>query len=72
MPHVNKSNPSNGPYMLFYIFDASYVLSRKYSKVVAKYVGPQHKNTKSWVWVPKALVTNVRGPKPIWVPKNKT
>jgi hypothetical protein len=24
------------------------------------------------VWVPKVLVSNVKGPKTVWVPKNKT
>jgi hypothetical protein len=70
MLHVKTNNASNGPYMSYHTFDASYVLSCKYGKVDAKYVGPRHKNTKSCVWVPKMLVTNVRGPKPIWVPKN--
>jgi hypothetical protein len=23
------------------------------------------------VWVPKVLVTNVKGPKQVWIPKNK-
>jgi hypothetical protein len=71
MPNVKLKNASNGPYLSYHTFDASYVLTRKSNKVVTKYVGPRHKNIKSCVWVPKVLVTNVRGPNSIWVPKNK-
>jgi hypothetical protein len=52
-------------------FDASYVLTNKSGKVVAKYVGDKHKGSKTCVWVPKVLVSNVKGPKTVWVPKNK-
>jgi hypothetical protein len=52
-------------------FDASYVLTNKSGKVVAKYVGGKHKSSKNCVWVPKVLVSNVKGPKTVWVPKNK-
>jgi hypothetical protein len=40
-------------------------------KVVVKYVGGKHKSPKTCVWVPKVLVSNVKGPKTFWVPKNK-
>jgi hypothetical protein len=62
------SNDSN---MSFKTFDASYVLTNKSGKVVAKYVGGKHKGSKTCVWVPKVLVSNVKGPKTIWVPKVK-
>jgi hypothetical protein len=52
-------------------FDASYVLTNKSGKVVAKYVGGKHKGSNTCVWVPKVLVSNVKGPKTVWVPKNK-
>jgi hypothetical protein len=52
-------------------FDASYVLTNKSGQVVAKYVGGKHKSPKICVWVPKVLVSNVKGPKTVWVPKNK-
>ena len=55
----------------FKTFDASYVLTNKSGKVVAKYVGAKHKISKTCVWVPKVLVSNVKGPKTVWVPKNK-
>jgi hypothetical protein len=59
------------PAISFKTFDASYVLTNKSGKVVAKYVGGKHKSSKTCVWVPKVLVSNVKGPKTIWVPKNK-
>jgi hypothetical protein len=43
----------------------------KSGKVVVKYVGGKHKDSKTCVWVPKVLVSNVKGPKTVWVPKNK-
>jgi outer membrane lipoprotein-sorting protein len=52
-------------------FDASFVLTNKSGKVVAKYVGGKHKSPKTCVWVPKVLISNVKGPKTIWVPKDK-
>ena len=59
--------------MSYHDFDASYVLMRnKFERVVALYVGPHHKKSKTYVWVPKCLVTNMRGSKQIWVLKNKT
>jgi hypothetical protein len=50
---------------------SSYVLTNKSGKVAAKYVGAKHKGSKTCVWVPKVLVSNMKGPKTIWVPKNK-
>jgi hypothetical protein len=65
------ANASNEHNISFRTFDASYVLTNKSGKVVAKYVGGKHKSTKTCVWVPKVLVSNVKGPKTVWVPKNK-
>jgi hypothetical protein len=62
---------SNEPIISFKTFDASYVLTNKSGKVVVKYVGAKHKGSKTCVWVPKVLVSNVKEPKTIWVPKNK-
>jgi hypothetical protein len=58
-----KRNPpiaSNEPIISFKTFDASYVLTNKSGKVVAKYVGAKHKGSKTCVWVPKVLVSNVK------------
>jgi hypothetical protein len=71
MPKKKIKNASTGPHMSFHTFDASYLLTNKYGKVVAKYVGPRHKSSKTCVWVLKVLVTNVKGPMTIWAPKNK-
>jgi hypothetical protein len=58
--------------MVYHAFDVSYVLMKnKFGRVIALYVGPHHKRPKSCVWVSKVLVTNVKGPKQVWVPKNK-
>jgi hypothetical protein len=68
-----KKTPSvsNEPNYSFKTFDASYVLTNKSDKIVAKYVGGKLKGSKTCVWVPRVLVSNVKGPKTVWVPKNK-
>jgi hypothetical protein len=71
LPKKKTPTASNKPNVSFKTFDASYVLTNKSGKVVAKYVGGQHKGSKDCVWVPKVLVSNVKGPKIVWVPKNK-
>jgi hypothetical protein len=71
MPKKKTPNASNEHNISFKAFDASYVLTNKLGKVVAKYVGGKHKSSKTCVWVPKLLVSNVKGPKTVWVPKNK-
>jgi hypothetical protein len=69
--HVSNVD-ANASYMPYHAFDASYVLMRnKYRKVIALYIGPHHKRPKICVWVPMVLVTNVKGPKQVWVPKKK-
>jgi hypothetical protein len=45
--------------------------TNKSGKIVAKYVGGKHKSPKTSVWVPRMLVSNVKGPKTVWVPMNK-
>jgi hypothetical protein len=69
-----KKNPiaSNDHNISFKTFDASYVLTNKSGKIVAKYVGGKHNGSKTCVWVPKVLVSNIKGPKTVWIPKNKT
>ena len=71
MPKKKTPAASKEPNILFKTFDASYVLTNKSGKVVAKYVGGKHKSPKTCVWVPKVLVSNIKGPKTVWVPKNK-
>jgi hypothetical protein len=71
MPEKKIANALNEHSISFKTFDASLVLTNKLGKVVAKYVGGKHKSPKTCVWVPKVLVSNVKGPKIFWVPKNK-
>jgi hypothetical protein len=71
LPKKKSTIASNDHNISFKTFDASYVLTNKSGKEVAKYVGGKHKGTKTCVWVPKVLVSNVKGPKTVWVPKNK-
>jgi hypothetical protein len=71
LPKKKSPIASNEPNVSFKTFDASYVLTNQSGKVVAKYVGGKHKGSKTCVWVPKVLVSNVKGPKTVWVPKNK-
>jgi hypothetical protein len=69
--HVSNID-ANATYMPYHAFDASYVLIKnKHGKVIALYVGLHHKRLKTYVWVPKVLVTNVKRPKQVWVPKIK-
>jgi hypothetical protein len=72
LPKKKTPTTSNDHNISFKTFDASYVLTNKSGKIVAKYVGGKHKGSKTCVWVPKVLVSNVKGPKTVWVPKNKT
>jgi hypothetical protein len=67
----NIIDVSNEHSISFKTFDASFVLTNKSGKVVAKYVEGKHKSPKTCVWVPKVLVYNVKGPKTVWVPKDK-
>jgi hypothetical protein len=71
MPKKKIVNASNEHRISFKTFDASFVLTNKSGKVVAKYVGGKRKSPKTCVWVAKVLVYNVKGPKTVWVPKNK-
>jgi hypothetical protein len=71
LPKKKTPKASNDHNVSFKTFDASYVLTNKSRKVVAKYVGGKHKGSNTCVWVPKVLVSNVKGPKTVWVPKIK-
>jgi hypothetical protein len=69
--HVSNVD-ANSSYMPYHAFDASYVLMKnKHGKVIALYIGPHHKRSKTCVWVPNVLVSNMKGPKQVYVPKNK-
>jgi hypothetical protein len=65
MPKKKIGNASNEHSSSFKTFDAYFVLTNKLGKVVAKYVGGKQKSPKPCVWVPKVLVSNVKGPKTV-------
>jgi hypothetical protein len=70
--HASYANASYASHTSYHDFDASYVLMRnKFDRVIALYVGPHHKRSKTCVWMPKYLVTNMRGHKQILVAKSK-
>ena len=69
MPKMKIVDASHESELSFKTFDASYVLTSKSGKVVAKIVGGKHKGSKTCVWVPKVLVTNMIGPNISWGPK---
>jgi hypothetical protein len=71
LPKKKNPSASNDHDISFKTFDASYVLTNKSGKVVAKFVGGKHKGSKTCVWVPKVLVSNAKEPKTVWVPKVK-
>jgi hypothetical protein len=68
-PYTNASHVSH---MSYHDFDVSYILIRnKFEKIIALHVGPHHKRSKTCVWVPKCLFTNLKGLNQTWVPKTK-
>jgi hypothetical protein len=67
--YTNASHVSD---MSYHDFDAFYVLMRNnFGKIIALHVGPHHKISKTYVWVPKCLFTNLRGHNQTWAPKIK-
>ena len=50
--------------------DSFYVLTNGTNGMKAKFIGaPWMGSKKEVIWVPKSLVTNLQGPKQVWVPK---
>ena len=50
--------------------DSFYLLIKGTNGVHAKFIGaPWIGSKKKVIWVPKSLVTNLQGPKQVWVPK---
>jgi hypothetical protein len=58
-----------GPTTVYHACNASFVLSCKNAKVVARKLGSKCKGDKTCIWVPKVVVTNLVGPNQSWVPK---
>ena len=51
-------------------FDSCYLLTKGANSVKAKFVGTSLMGPKKKaIWVPKSLVSNLQGPKQVWVPK---
>jgi hypothetical protein len=71
MPKKKIVDASNQHIISFKTSDASFVLTKKSGKAIAKYVGGKHKSPKTCVWVLKVLVSSVKGPRTVWVPKDK-
>jgi hypothetical protein len=65
LPKRKSPTTSNEPIISFKTLDASYALTNKSGKVVVKYVGAKHKGSKTCVWVPKVLVSSMKGPKTV-------
>ena len=50
--------------------DSFYVLTKGANGIKAKFIGkPWMGSKKKAIWVPKSLVTNLQGPKQVWIPK---
>ena len=48
----------------------SYVIKKKTNgKVVAHKIGKQERSWSHSIWVPKDVITNMKGPQMVWVPK---
>ena len=63
----NKSKNAN---VSFIKLDSCYMLTKGTNGVKAKFIGKPWMGSKNKaIWVPKSLVTNLQGPKQVWVPK---
>jgi hypothetical protein len=72
--HVVSHTPRKmcyGPYTIYHACNASFVLSCKNAKVVARKLGSKCKGDKTCIWIPKTIVTNLVGPNKSWVPKTQ-
>jgi hypothetical protein len=56
---------------IFHACNTTFVLSCKSKKAIARKLGAKCKEDKTCIWVPKAIVTNLRGPNKSWVPKTQ-
>jgi hypothetical protein len=66
---MNKNNKFHAK-MDCILFYSCYVLIKGEKGVQAKFVGTSIMGPKkNVIWVPKSLVTNLQGPKQVWVPK---
>jgi hypothetical protein len=61
----------NSPTIVYHACNASFVLSCKNAKVVARKLGSKCKRDKTCIWVPKVVITNLVGPNKSWVSKTQ-
>jgi hypothetical protein len=59
----------NEPSTIYYACNTLFVLLCKNAKVVARKLGSKCKGDKTFIWVPKIILTNLVGPNKSWVPK---
>ena len=65
-----KTNKNKKPNVSSIRFDSCYMLVKGANDMKAKFIGtPIVGPKKKVIWVPKTLVTNLQGPKQVWVPK---
>jgi hypothetical protein len=68
--HVSRK-ACTSPTTVYHACNASFVLSCKNAKVVARKLGSKCKGDKTCICVPKVVVTNLVGPNKSWVPKTQ-
>ena len=64
-----KNKNKNNANVSSICFDSCYMLTKGVNGVKAKFIGTPIVGPKKVIWVPKTLVTNLQGPKQVWVPK---
>ena len=70
LEHYYKNKNKNNANVSSIQFDSCYMLVKGANGVKAKFIGtPIVGPKKKAIWVPKTLVTNLQGPKQVWVPK---
>ena len=66
----NAKNKSKNANISFIKLDSCYMLTKGTNGVKAKFIGkPWMGSKKKAIWVLKSLVTNLQGPKQVWVHK---
>jgi hypothetical protein len=67
--YCKNKNKNNANVSSLY-FDSCYMLTKGVNGVKVKFIGtPIMSSKKKSIWVPKTLVTNLQGPKQVWVHK---
>jgi hypothetical protein len=61
----------NEPSTIYHACNTSFAICRKNKKVIARKLGAKCKGDKTYIWVPKTIITNLVGPNKSWVPKTQ-